>query len=83
MPLTIEQNIKAKVWDEVGPKIIQVLDDAWVNIEPTSVAEEIFERIWPDIFSEILDQVNETLVELPMVQAVREKMKSLRENEDK
>lgn len=57
MPLTIEQNTKAKVWDEVGPKIIKVLEDTWVNIEPISVAEEIFEKIWPDIFKELLNQV--------------------------
>ncbi len=56
MPLSIEQNIKDRVWDEVGPKIIRVLEATWSAIDTERVAEEIFDQIWPDIYSEIKDQ---------------------------
>ncbi len=56
MPLSIEQNIKDRVWDEVSSKIIRILEATWTNIDAEKVAEEIFDQIWPDILSEIKNQ---------------------------
>lgn len=81
MPLSVQENSRTRVWDDVRPKIVEVLQKAGVEADVDALAEEIFERMWPDIFKEVLDQVNEALEDIPMVQAVRDKMKDLRENE--
>ncbi len=57
MSVSTMQNIKEKVWDEVGPKLIRILRDSYAPLDPDTVAEEIFEQIWPDIFKEMLHQV--------------------------
>lgn len=57
MPISTMQNIKDKVWDEVGPKMIRILRDSYAPIDPVTVAEELYEQIWPDIFKEMVHQV--------------------------
>lgn len=57
MPLSVQQNTKTRVWDDVGPKIISVLQKAGVESDLDALAEEIFEQMWPDIFKEMGSQV--------------------------
>lgn len=80
MPLSVWQNSKDRVWDNTKYEIKETLQKAGVTADVDSLAEEIFERMWPNIFKEVLDQVNVTLVEVPLVLAMREKKKSLRDN---
>ncbi|MBA3678896.1 hypothetical protein H0W80_01730 [Candidatus Saccharibacteria bacterium] len=81
MPVSTAQNIRDKIWDEVGPKIIRTLEAAWAPVHPQAVAEEIFDQIWPDILKEIITQSNGMFEEGTMMPAVRAKMQSLRDNE--
>ncbi len=57
MPISIEQNIKERVWDEIGPKMIRTIKNSYAPVDPVALAEEIFELIWPDIFKEMLIEV--------------------------
>lgn len=81
MPLTVQENSRTRVWDDVAPKLVATLKNVGVEADVDALAEEIFERMWPDIFKEVLAQANGMFEEGAMVQAVRDKKKSLRENE--
>lgn len=81
MPLSVQENSKTRVWDDIGPKIVAVLQKAGVESDIDVIAEEIFERAWPDIFKEVLAQANGMLEEGVIMSHVAAKRKSHAENE--
>lgn len=81
MPLTVQQKSKDRVWDSIGYKMRETLQKAGVEADVDALSDELFELMWPGIFEEITTQVDRALEDIPLVGAMQDRIKSLRENE--